>query len=89
MIGLLLGVSCGGTVGLVAWVWQGRGVVALCILASIALAVMTAALFGLTVPTALRALRRDPKAASGPIVLAMTDITTLFYYLGLAATVLG
>jgi hypothetical protein len=31
------------------------------------------------VPTALRALQRDPKAASGPIVLAMTDITALVY----------
>jgi len=89
MIGLLLGLSCGGLVGLVAWIWQGRGLVGLCILLSIALAVTTAALFGLAVPTALRAIQRDPKAASGPIVLAMTDITTLFYYLGFAATVLG
>jgi magnesium transporter len=89
MIGLLLGLSCGGLVGLVALIWQGRGLVALCILLSIALAVTTAALFGLAVPTALRAIQRDPKAASGPIVLAMTDITTLFYYLGFATTVLG
>ena len=88
-IGLLLGVSCGGLVGLVAWIWHGRGFVALCILTRIALAITTAPLFGIALPTALRGLQRDPKAASGPIVLAMTDITTLFYYLGFAATVLG
>ena len=72
-----------------AWIWQGRGLVAFSIVLSIALAVTTAALFGLAVPTALRALQRDPKAASGPIVLALTDITALFYYLGLATAVLG
>jgi len=89
MIGLLLGLSCGSLVGLAAWVWQARSLVAFCLLLSIALAVATAALFGLAVPTALRAFQRDPKAASGPIVLAMTDIATLFYYLGLAAIVFG
>jgi magnesium transporter len=88
MVGLLLGLSCGGLVGSVAWIWQGLGLVALCILLSIALAITTGAAFGLAVPTALRALQRDPKAASGPIVLAMTDITTLFYYLALATKVL-
>ncbi len=89
LIGALLGLACGGLVGLVAWMWQGRGLVALCILLSIALAVATAALFGFAVPTALRAVQRDPKAASGPIALAMTDIATLFYYLGLATIMLG
>jgi magnesium transporter len=87
-VGLLLGLSCGGLVGLVAWLWQGRFLVAACILLSIALAVTTAALFGLAVPTVLRAVQRDPKLASGPIALAMTDIATLFYYLGFATLVL-
>jgi magnesium transporter len=41
-------------------------------------------MLGLAVPTALLAARRDPKIASGPIVLALTDLATLFYYLGLA-----
>lgn len=89
LIGALLGLSCGGVVGATAWLWQGRGLVALCLLVSIALAVATAAMFGFVVPTALRAAQRDPKAASGPIALAMTDIVTLFYYLGLATILLG
>lgn len=89
MVSMLLGLGCGGLVGLVAGFWQGRSLVGLCIALSIALAVTTGALFGLLVPTVLRALQRDPKPAAGPIALAMTDITALFYYLALAAMVLG
>jgi len=89
LVGGLLGLACGGVVGAAAWLWQGRERVALCLVISIALAVATAALFGFAVPTALRAAQRDPKAASGPIALAMTDIATLFYYLGLATILLG
>lgn len=87
-IGLLLGLSCGCLVGLAAWLWLRFSLVAWCIAISIALAVATGAWFGMVVPCALRAIARDPKAASGPIVLAMTDVATLFYYLGLAAVML-
>ncbi len=89
LVGGLLGLACGMLVGLVAWLWQGQHRVAVCLLVSISLAVATAALFGFAVPTALRAAQRDPKAASGPIALAMTDIATLFYYLGLASILFG
>jgi magnesium transporter len=89
MISVLLGLSCGSLVGLIAWIWQGRGLVGLCMVVSIAFSVTAAALFGLAVPTALRAIQRDPKTASGPIVLAMTDVATLISYLGLAAALLG
>jgi len=89
LVSMLLGLGCGGLVGLVAGFWQGRSLVGLCIAVTIALAVTTGALFGLVVPTVLRALQRDPKPAAGPIALAMTDITALFYYLALAALVLG
>ena len=88
MIGVVLGAACGLLVGMVAWLWQGKSMVAACILLSIVLAVTTAAVLGLAIPTLLRALRRDPKVAAGPITLALTDIATLFYYLGLATALL-
>ena len=31
----------------------------------------------------------DPKIAAGPITLALTDVTTLVAYFGLASVVLG
>ncbi|NLE38262.1 MAG: magnesium transporter [Pirellulaceae bacterium] len=93
LIGVLLGLACGAIVGLASlgWqheAWQHAAKVGLVISASITLSVTTAAVFGLSVPVGLRAIQRDPRIASGPIVLAMTDIATLFYYLGLATVVL-
>jgi magnesium transporter len=88
MIGALLGLVCGGLVGVFALAWHRVFIVGMVILVSIALAVATAGVFGLFVPFALRAIKRDPKVASGPIALAMTDIATLFYYLGLATMLL-
>jgi len=88
MVGLLLGLVCGAIVGVATLAWQRTAVVLVVILASVALSVATAAVFGLFVPIAMRAIKRDPKVASGPIALAMTDIMTLFYYLGLATLML-
>lgn len=83
-LGLLLGGACGGIVAAVVLVWLGMALVALSILLSMLLAVTTAVVLALLVPTILHTTRRDPKVASGPIVLAITDLATLFYYLGLA-----
>ncbi len=88
-VSLLLGLGCGTLVGLVAGLWHGRSLVGLSIALGIVLGVTAGALFGLAVPTVLRAIQRDPKPAAGPIALALTDIFALVFYLSLAATVLG
>jgi magnesium transporter len=87
-LGTLLGMSCGALVGLVVLLWRGMGTVALCILMSVTLAMTAAVFLGLLVPTILHTAQRDPKVASGPIVLALTDLATLFFYLGTAALLL-
>jgi len=87
-LGILLGLAAGALVALAALGWHGRGVIPLVIFDAILASATTAALLGLLVPAALRALERDPHVASGPIVLAMTDVATLFYYFGLAAWLL-
>jgi len=83
--GLFLGVATGLLVALTAWFWRASTPVASCMLVAITLAVTTAAMFGLLVPTLLGAVRRDAKVASGPIALAMADVATLVYFFGLAA----
>jgi magnesium transporter len=88
-LGLFLGVSTGVLVALAAWLWRAQTPVASCILVSIALAVTTAAMFGLLVPTILGTVRRDAKVASGPIALALADVATLIYFFGLASWWLG
>jgi magnesium transporter len=82
--GALLGVASGLGVGLVAVVWLRQWGVALCLLAGIAGGVTAAAVLGVSIPTLLRLLRRDPQVAAGPIALALADMVTLLLYFNLA-----
>jgi len=86
---LLLGAACGLVVGLIAWFWRGTMLEASVIGGSIFAALLMACLLGLSVPTVLHALRLDPKVAAGPVTLALTDIFTVFFYLGLATLLLA
>jgi len=88
VVGAMLGLGCGLIVAAVAWAWQWSGRLALTLLASIGLSVAWAAMLGLSMPIALRALQRDPKVASGPVSLALVDMTTMVLYLGLATWIL-
>ena len=85
----LLGVACGGAVSAAAWAWKGDLAVALAAGVSIWLSMITACALGVILPTALRALRRDPKVAAGPIVLATADLATLMFYFNLSAAIVG
>jgi len=87
-LGSLLGAGCGGLIAMVILLWQGTALLAVSVVLSVTLAGATAALLGQLVPTLLRVTRRDPKVASGPVVLAATDLAALFYYLGLATLLL-
>jgi magnesium transporter len=61
---------------------------ALVIGAAIAASMVAACLYGVLLPTLLRAFKADPRIASGPLVLASADVTTLLVYLGLGARLL-
>jgi magnesium transporter len=85
---LLLGGGCALLVGSAAWLWRGEPGAAVAIGAAIWLSMITACLVGLTLPTALHALRLDPRIAAGPIVLASADLLTLLFYFNLAGWLL-
>jgi magnesium transporter len=87
--GLLLGAACAIVVGAVAWLWQGKFRVVLCLLGAIAGGVAAAAVIGLTTPYLLRLLRRDPQVAAGPVALVAADMLTLLIYFNLARWLLG
>ncbi len=84
-LGLMLGAASGTLVAITSLVWRAAARTALCILSSMALAVMTGAVLGLVVPWVFLRARRDPKVASGPLVLAATDAAATTFYLGFAA----
>jgi magnesium transporter len=85
---VLLGATCGVTVGLIVWLWRGAGQAAFAIGTSIALGLCTACFFGLSVPTLLHAIKLDPKIAAGPVTLAFADLIMLLFYFSLAAFLL-
>jgi len=84
----LLGLAAGALVAAVSWLWTGQGLAALAIGGSIALAMLTAALLGIILPTVVRAFRGDPKVAAGPVVLAVGDVLTVLFYMNLAGLLL-
>jgi magnesium transporter len=80
----LLGLGSGAIVGGIPAALHGDVLLGVSVGGAIAAAVLTAGLLGLLLPTALHALRMDPKIAAGPIVLAVSDIATLLFYFNLA-----
>ncbi len=82
----LLAVACGAIIGGVSIFWPGAMALSISIGVSIAITIVFAGLTGLAVPTVLHKLEHDPKAAAGPITLAIADLATVFLYLT-AATI--
>lgn len=85
---LLLAVGCGATVAVVVLAWQRAPLASAVIGGSITLSLLTATLFGLSVPTLLHAFKLDPKIAAGPVTLALADMFALLFYFSIARLVL-
>jgi magnesium transporter len=84
----LLGICCGAVVAGAVFAWRRDAMSALVIGGAIAASMVAACLYGVLLPTLLRAFKADPRIASGPLVLASADVTTLLVYLGLGARLL-
>src|SRR6059058_5010265 len=77
---VLLGVSCGFVVCVIAWAWRHDVRAAAVIGGSIALSLVTACALGLAVPSLLHRFNLDPKIAAGPVTLALADFIALVIY---------
>jgi magnesium transporter len=84
----LLGGAAGLLVGLTAFFWLHAWLVAAILAIAILMGALIGTLLGLFLPRFVHRWNLDPKIASGPAVLAITDILTLSGYLGLAAWML-
>lgn len=80
----LLGIGSGVIVGGIAAALHSNPTLGFAVGGAISASVLTAGLLGLLLPTALHAMRLDPKIAAGPIVLAVADLATLLFYFNLA-----
>ncbi len=85
---VLLGLGCGALVVMIVLLWRKELTAALAIGGSIGLSLVTACLFGLSIPSLLHSLKLDPKIAAGPVTLAITDFVALALYFGIASLVL-
>lgn len=83
VVGLLLGLACGATVGAIAWAWKGDAKVGASLFLGIGGGVTGAAAVGLAMPYVLRLLQRDPRVAAGPMALALSDMIALLLYFNL------
>jgi len=86
---VLLGLACGLLVGAIVWIWRHDLNGALVVGVTITVSLVTACLFGFSLPSLLHWLKLDPKIAAGPVTLAITDIFALTFYFSLAWLVLG
>ena len=85
----LLGFTLGTIVAVIVWLWRNDTTAALVIGGSIALSIVTACLFGLSVPSLLHRFKLDPKIAAGPITLGLADFFALLFYFTSAWLVFG
>ncbi len=87
-VGLINGVVLGILIALVAWLWKGNPWLGLVVGMALAVNTVVAVLIGGTIPLILRALKKDPALASGPILTTVTDMCGFFLVLGLASLML-
>jgi magnesium transporter len=88
-VGVALGLASGVIVALVALVWLGQPAIAGILLASLMIAGLFGTALGFFIPQLVHRWELDPKIASGPAVLALSDVLVLSFYLGLSYFVLG
>ena len=84
-----LGVSSAIIVIVISLIWKGQALASLAVGIAIGGAVLLASALGVVLPAAVRALRADPKIASGPIALALADIIALLLLFGMAQSLIG
>lgn len=89
VVGLLIGLVCALIVGAVTSTWQGNPLLGVAVGVSLNVAIVFSALIGLLLPMVFKTLKIDPAIASGPLVLAICDIQTLFVYFKLSSLILA
>jgi magnesium transporter len=87
-MGPVLGLAAGILVGLVGWESIGLPLIGLILAVSILAGAAAGTCIGLQLPRLVHHWKLDPKIASGPAVLALTDVFTLTAYLALASWLL-
>jgi len=84
-VGFIIGVVCGVTLAVAAFLWQRDPWVGLIAGLAILVNLTLAKAVGTAVPLVLQGLRLDPSLASGPLIATVTDATSMLVYFGIAS----
>ncbi len=80
-IGILMGIICGLTVGIIALVWHHEPMVGIVVAVAMSASMTVAATMGAFAPTFFHKLDIDPAIASGPFVTTSNDIIGILIYM--------
>nr|WP_259549404.1 magnesium transporter [Heyndrickxia oleronia] len=83
-VGLIIGVTCGILISLIAYIWQGSPVLGLVVGSSLIMTLIIGTLAGTIIPLILYRFKIDPAVASGPLITTLNDILSLLIYFGIA-----
>lgn len=84
VVGLFIGIVCGGLIAIIAYFWQGSWMLGLVVGLSLLITLIIGTLAGTIIPLILHKLKIDPAVASGPFITTINDILSLLIYFGLA-----
>lgn len=87
-VGLMIGVTCGISIALIAGIWQGSFPLGLVVGFSLFLTIIIGTMAGTVIPVVLYKLKLDPAVASGPLITTLNDIFSLTVYFGTATVFL-
>ncbi len=83
-VGILMAITSGLLVGLIALFWDVSYKVVFTMAAGVIVSVTFSSLIGASIPLILHIKKLDPKVASGPVVLTFADMFTTSVYLAIA-----
>lgn len=88
-VGIIIGVTCGILIAIIALFWQGNATLGLVVGVSLLVTLIIGTLSGTIIPLILYKFNVDPAVASGPLITTINDIISLFVYFGIATMFLS
>ncbi|RXT03800.1 magnesium transporter [Ammoniphilus sp. CFH 90114] len=83
-VGIIIGVTCGVLISIIALVWQGNAVLGLVVGSTLLVTLIIGTLAGTIIPLILFRFKVDPAVASGPLITTLNDVLSLLIYFGIA-----
>ncbi|MBS4197949.1 magnesium transporter [Bacillus sp. FJAT-49870] len=84
-VSLIIGVSCGLLISIIAFIWQGNIYLGLVVGCSLLLTLILGTMAGTVIPLILYKCKLDPAVASGPLITTVNDIFSLITYFSIAS----